>query len=170
MNCLLGRWFTWNVGLFSLKNKKEIFFKVSSAVVVISALRVNGKVQILILETNWKCTFHRYEIHFFFISLWQQMRCTMRKDLFWANTNSKDQDQPTRPSNLGPVVQSIVGLTSSLVVKTLTVLVNTISKSQIFCWKNVSSFCKCKSYSHFSAKILVYMPYLMIKVLTIRKF
>ena len=35
-------------------------------------------------------------------------------------------------NNLGPVVQSIVSLTSSLVVKMLTVLVNTISNSQVF--------------------------------------
>ena len=34
--------------------------------------------------------------------------------------------------NLGPVVQSIVSLTSSLVVKMLTVLVSIISNSQIF--------------------------------------
>ena len=52
----------------------------------------------------------------------------------------------------GPVVQSIVSLTSSLVIKMLTVLVSTISNSQCFCWKNVSSFCKCKSYSHFFRK------------------
>ena len=32
----------------------------------------------------------------------------------------------------GPVVQSIVSLTSSFVVKTLTVLVSTISNSQVF--------------------------------------
>ena len=56
---------------------------------------------------------------------------------------------------LGPVVQSIVSLTSSLAVKMLTVLVSTISNSHVFLLKkNVSSFCKCKSYSHFfSAKI-----------------
>ena len=47
-----------------------------------------------------------------------------------------------------PVVQSIVSLTSSLVVKMLTVLVST----DIFAEKNVSSFCKCKSYSHFFSK------------------
>ena len=34
---------------------------------------------------------------------------------------------------LGPVVQSIVSLTSLLVVKMLTVLVRTISNSQVFC-------------------------------------
>ena len=45
----------------------------------------------------------------------------------------------------GPVVQSIVSLTSSLVVKMLTVLVRTISNSQVFLLKNVSSFCKCKA-------------------------
>ena len=54
---------------------------------------------------------------------------------------------------LGPALQSIVSLTSSLVVKMLTVLVRTISNSQVFfAEKNVSSFCKCKSYSHFSSK------------------
>ena len=37
--------------------------------------------------------------------------------------------------NLGPVVQSIVSLTSLLVVKMLTVLVNTISNSQLFLLK-----------------------------------
>ena len=45
-----------------------------------------------------------------------------------------------------PVVQSIVSLTSSLVVKMLTVLVSTISNPQVFLLKNVSSFFKCKSY------------------------
>ena len=48
--------------------------------------------------------------------------------------------------NQGPVVQSIVSLTSSLVIKMLPVLVGTISNSS------------------FSAKILTYMPHLMIKV------
>ena len=38
-------------------------------------------------------------------------------------------------SNLGPVVQSIVSLMSSLVVKMLNVLVSTISKSGIFAVK-----------------------------------
>ena len=37
---------------------------------------------------------------------------------------------------LAPVVQSIVSLTSSLVVKMLTVLVSTISNSQVFLLKN----------------------------------
>ena len=54
--------------------------------------------------------------------------------------------------DLSPVVQSIVSLTSSLVVKMLTVLVSTISNSQVFLLKKVSSFCKCKSYSHFFSK------------------
>ena len=35
----------------------------------------------------------------------------------------------------GPVVQSIISLTSSLVVKMLTVLVSTISNSQVFLLK-----------------------------------
>ena len=56
-------------------------------------------------------------------------------------------------SKLGPVVQSIVSLTSSLVVKN----VNCSSKYNIefmgiFAEKNVSSLCKCKSYSHFFSK------------------
>ena len=39
----------------------------------------------------------------------------------------------------------------------LTVLVSTISNSQAFLLKNVSSFCRCKSYSHlFSKNISVY--------------
>ena len=37
-------------------------------------------------------------------------------------------------------------------VKMLTVLVSTISNSQVFLLKNVSSFCICKSYSHFFSK------------------
>ena len=38
-------------------------------------------------------------------------------------------------------------------VKMLTVLVNTISNSLVFLLKkNVSSFCKCKSFSHFFSK------------------
>ena len=37
-------------------------------------------------------------------------------------------------------------------VKMLAVLVSTVSNSQVFCWKNVRSFCKCKSYSHFFSK------------------
>ena len=54
---------------------------------------------------------------------------------------------------LGPVVQSIVSLITSLVVKMLTVLVSIMSNAQVFfAEKNVSSFCKCKSYSHFFSK------------------
>ena len=37
--------------------------------------------------------------------------------------------------HLGPIVQSIVSLTSSLVVKMLIVLVSTISNSQVFLLK-----------------------------------
>ena len=63
-------------------------------------------------------------------------------------------------TNQGPVVQSIVSLTSSLVVKMLTVLVSTISNSHVFLLKKVSSFRKyeCKSYSHFffSKNISIY--------------
>ena len=55
---------------------------------------------------------------------------------------------------LGPVLQSIVSLTSLLVVKILTVLVSAISNSQVFLLKK----CECKSYSHFFSKnISVYV-------------
>ena len=43
-------------------------------------------------------------------------------------------------------------------VKILTVLVITISNAQVFLLKKVSSFCKCKNYSHFFSKnISVYV-------------
>ena len=68
----------------------------------------------------------------------------------------------------GPVVQSVVSLTSSLVVKMLTVLVSTISNSQVFFAEKMwVAFADAKATHIFSAKILAYMPYLMIKVLTI---
>ena len=53
--------------------------------------------------------------------------------------NTKVSDMHTAPNKghfvqnvLGPVVQSIVSLTSSLVIKILTVLLSTISNSQVF--------------------------------------
>ena len=69
----------------------------------------------------------------------------------------KSSAQTVRTYIQSPVVQSIISLTSSLVVKMLTVLVTTISNSQVFLQKNVSSFCKCKSYSNiFSKNISLY--------------
>ena len=68
----------------------------------------------------------------------------MKRSL-WVYVNSKAVDQ-------SPVVQSIVSLTSSLVVKIRTVLVSTISNSHVFLLKNVSNFCKCNNYSHFFNK------------------
>ena len=71
----------------------------------------------------------------------------------------------------GPVVQSLVSLTSSLVVKMLTVLVSTICNSQVryFCWKKMwVAFANAKAtHFFFFSKKLAYMPYLMIKILTI---
>ena len=84
-------------------------------------------------------------------------------------TKTKKQKKKTKKkkkTSSGPVVQSIVSVTSSLVVKMLTALVSTISYSQVFFAENVSSF--CKAFHIFSTKILAYLPYLMIKVLTIR--
>ena len=64
----------------------------------------------------------------------------------------------------GPVVQSIISLTSSLVVKVLTVLVMSISNSQVVLLKKMwVAFANAKATHIFSAKILAYMPYLMIK-------
>ena len=61
-----------------------------------------------------------------------------------------------RNNSAGPVVQSIVSLTSSLVVRMLTVLVSTISNSQVFLLKTCI-FCICKSYSHlFRENISIY--------------
>ena len=45
---------------------------------------------------------------------------------------SKDSVLPTRPSNLGPVVQSVVSLTSSLRVISLTVLADSVYNILIF--------------------------------------
>ena len=56
-----------------------------------------------------------------------------------------------------PVVQSIVSLTSSLVVKMLTALVNTVSNSQVILLKIVSSFSFAKAtHIFFSKNISVY--------------
>ena len=70
---------------------------------------------------------------------------TMRNMVLWDYANSKDPDQSAKSQFLGPVVQSIVSLTSSVVVKKLSVLVSTISNSQVFLLK------KCE-YSHFLSK------------------
>ena len=49
------------------------------------------------------------------------------------SSNSKVKELTSKTQ--GPVVQSIVSLMSSLVVKTLTVLVSTISNSKVFLLK-----------------------------------
>ena len=58
----------------------------------------------------------------------------------------------------GPVVQSIVSLTSLLRVISLTVLADSIYNILIFfAEKNVSSFCTAKATHIFSEKILAYL-------------
>ena len=75
---------------------------------------------------------------------------------------------PKYQGNLGPVVQSIISLTSLLVVKILTLLVSTISNSQVFFAEKMWVALANANVTHIlSAKILANMPYLMIKVLTI---
>ena len=74
-----------------------------------------------------------------------------------------------RRRTLGPVVQNIVSVTSLLVVKMLTILESTRFNSQVFLLKKRELLLQMqKLLTFFSAKILGYMPYLMIKVLTIR--
>ena len=68
--------------------------------------------------------------------------------------------------SLGPVVQSVVSLTSSLRVISLTILADSIYN--IFCWKNVSSFCTAKATHIFSAKNFSIFAYPSIKILTNR--
>ena len=61
---------------------------------------------------------------------------------------------------LGPVVQSVVSLTSSLVILMLTGLVSTVSNAQVFLLKKMwVAFANAKATHIFSAKILAYMPY-----------
>ena len=68
----------------------------------------------------------------------------------------------------GPVVQSILSLTSSLMGKMLTVLVSILSNSKVFCRKKNNRFCNCKSYSYFVSKNISIYTILMNKVWTIR--
>ena len=65
-----------------------------------------------------------------------------------------------------PVIPSIVNLTSSLIVKLLTVPVSTFN-SQVFLL-NKGEFVNAKAAHIFSAKILAYIPYIMIRVLKMR--
>ena len=55
-------------------------------------------------------------------------------------------------TDLGPVVQSIISLMSSLVVKVLTVLVSTISNSQVFLLKKWVAFANAKAAHIFFSK------------------
>ena len=88
------------------------------------------------------------------------------------NTSKKDLggiiDQALNFSKDGPVVQSIISLTSWLVFKMLTVLVNlyNILSTGIFAEKMWVAFANAKATHIFSAKILAYTQYLIIKVLT----
>ena len=74
----------------------------------------------------------------------------LRTNFFLKKKKKKSSLKDSRSSatialkGKGPVVQSVVSLTSSLIVEMLTVLVSIISNSQVFLLKNVSSFCKCK--------------------------
>ena len=60
--------------------------------------------------------------------------------------------QSQTKKEVGPVVQSVVSLTSSLRVISLTVLVDTIYNILIFLLKKCAVLFYCKSYSHFYSK------------------
>ena len=61
----------------------------------------------------------------------------MSEDTFPVVEAPFDLRTTTGYAYLGPIVQSIVSLTSSLVVKMLTVLISTISNSQLFLMKKM---------------------------------
>ena len=54
---------------------------------------------------------------------------------------------------LGPVIQSIISLTSSLMVKMLTILVSTISKSHVFLLKKCEKLLQMQKLLTFSQQI-----------------
>ena len=81
--------------------------------------------------------------------IWYSIICSFNLQLTLITSNSK------RPE--GPVVQSLVSLTSSLVVKMLTGLVGTISNSQVFLLKKKwVAFANAKATHIFSKNISVY--------------
>ena len=65
------------------------------------------------------------------INNWDRPEHTADSDQI-SQITASDQALNCLPLIQDPVVQSVVSLTSSLVVKILTVLVSTISKSQVF--------------------------------------
>ena len=71
----------------------------------------------------------------------------------YAKSEGPDERVYPCKSDLGPDVQSVVSLTSSLRVISLTVLADSIYNILIFfAEKNVSSFCTAKATHIFSAK------------------
>ena len=69
--------------------------------------------------------------------------------------------------SLGPVVQSIASIMSSLMTNTLSIVAKVFSNTFIFCCKKVCGY--CKSYTHcFSKKLLMYLPYFKVEILTSR--
>ena len=104
-----------------------------------------------------RCFFQSKSIDIFLISprkhmLWYSLEAP------WQGTSNEYLQYMFSSINkkniyLGPVVQSVVSLTSSLRVISLTVLVDSINNILIFfCWKNVSSFCIAEATHIFSAK------------------
>ena len=97
-----------------------------------------SNLQILLLKKNVRSThFFSKNISVYVIFNDQRFNDTLTNDIVSFEQQYKNQ---------GPVVQSIVSLTNSLVVKLLIVLASKMSKSQVFLLKHMS---KCKSFSHF---------------------
>ena len=88
---------------------------------------------------------HLYKRSFFFTSVRMMSFCfyICANDILFLHLSTVSSTQYVADNSfihdiyLGPVVQSIVSLASSLVVKMLTVLVSTISNSQVFLLKKM---------------------------------
>ena len=94
----------------------------------------------------YKCQFFLsfFLSFFFFFFFFLNVKCSPFWFTPWNRQKKSDKQQIYNSNNiLGSVVQSIISLTSSLVVKILTVLVSTISNSHVFLLKkNVHFFSK----------------------------
>ena len=80
-----------------------------------------------------------------FCGIW--VMSTLFNRYVWRNAWSKYDMH-----NLGPVVQSIVSLTSLLMTNQLAVLAKVFSNTMIFLLQNVSSFCNAKATHIYAAK------------------
>ena len=92
----------------------------------------------------WKGFYEMSNLSFFLKNIWTFLLFPEVIDWFY---HSK-----IKIKNLGPVVQSVVSLTSSLRVISLTVLADSIYNFLIFFAEKCELLLHCKSYSHFFSK------------------